>query len=82
MGKCGQCEHYIGFGDWGLDCSEMYGLTNENNDTCPKFEQTTRERNSSRIVGGFFCSICGHNGWDLVITPDGRCPKCGAKVVD
>lgn len=80
MSKCGQCEHYIGGGDWGLDCTEMYGLTSENADACPKFAQTERAYNASGIVGGFFCSICGHTGWDIVIAPDGKCPRCGAEV--
>ena len=80
--KCGQCSHYIGFGDWGLSCEEMYGLTYEERDAgdCEWFEQTDVCRNASRIVGGFFCSICGHTGWDLVITQDGKCPRCGNEV--
>jgi len=80
--KCGQCTHFIGFGDWSLCCDLMHDLTYENNDACPKFEQATVCRNRSRIVGGFFCSICGHTGWDFVLRPDNRCPKCGNEVME
>lgn len=62
MGKvCAQCENFIGFGDWGLSCSKMYGITSESSsaDDCHNFVQETEFKNASRIVSGFRCSICG-----------------------
>lgn len=58
---CAQCKHFIGGGDFGNSCSEMYGITTEasNADDCEDFEQQTVCKNASRAVGGFRCSICG-----------------------
>lgn len=78
--KCGQCEHFLGMGDWDLCCEKQERrLTYENQDACGRFEQAKSCRNVSAVVGGFFCSICGRNGWDSIVV-DMKCPKCGNEI--
>lgn len=78
--KCGQCDHFIGAGDWSLCCTEMHWLTYDLCESCDKFVQAETCRNVSSKVGGFFCSICGENGRDSIVR-DMRCPGCGNEVV-
>lgn len=78
--RCGQCAHFIGAGDWDLCCrKQARRLTYENDDACPEFEQNTRCINVSAVVGGFFCSVCGERGWDLIVHGM-KCPKCGNEI--
>lgn len=78
MPKCGQCEHYIGMGDWDLCCDiQKMRLCSETTEACDGFEQNQRCVNVSTKVGGFFCSKCGEYGWDLDYV---ECPRCGEEI--
>lgn len=35
--KCGQCSHFIGFGDFSLCCDLKYDLVYANTDACSQF---------------------------------------------
>ena len=50
--KCGNCDYFIGCGDWGLCCTQKYGLTYEDSDACELFrgglENDGKETNLSK----------------------------------
>lgn len=43
MRKCGECEKFVGMGDWDLCCkdSEGYRLCYEETEACEKFVEVT-----------------------------------------
>ena len=78
--RCGQCAHFLGMGDWDLCCKKQARrLTYEMNDACGEFEQNAKCINVSAMVGGFYCSICGVYGLDMLVR-DMTCPKCGNEI--
>lgn len=39
MKTCGQCNHFIGGGDWNLCCDLKYDLCYEDTEACDAFEE-------------------------------------------
>lgn len=81
MGRtCGQCEHFIGFGDWDLCCkAQARRLTYNSDFACGKFRQNTACINVSSKVGWFYCSICGEESAGKACEGM-RCPSCGSEI--
>lgn len=79
MNKCGNCQHFIGMGDWDLCCElkhegyPMGFLCYEDTDACEKF--TPIELRTC------YCPLCDKHFRIRSNKSSGHCPDCGHHVV-